>query len=90
MDYRWSQEWRNDYDTQARQLWLDMEQRVWHEAKIFSALELSPTAPDANDGDVLTEEELEDIGDLGGDEHPSLMPSEKSLFGRLKKRMAIG
>ncbi len=89
MDHRWSQEWRNDYDAQARQLWLDMEQRVWRDARIFSGLEPSPTEPDASDDiDVLTQEELEDIGELGGDEHPSPMPTEKSLFGRPKKSMA--
>lgn len=88
MDHRWSQEWRNHYDTQARQLWQDMEQRVWRDARVFSGLEPSiPAFETTDDIDVLTQEELEDIGDLGGDEHPSPMLPEKSLFGRLKKSM---
>lgn len=91
MDHRWSQEWRNDYDTLARQLWQEMEQRVLREARIFSGLEPSMPASEATDDvDVLSQEELEDIGDLGGEEHQSPMPPEKSLFGRLKKSMAIG
>ena len=88
MDYRWSQEWRNRYDTQARQLWQDMEQRVWRDARIFSGLEPSLSVFETNDDvDVLTQEELEDIGDLGGDENPSPIPTQESLFGRLKKSM---
>ena len=71
MDHRWSQQWRKDYDTQARQLWLDMEQRVWRDAMIFSGLEPSPVEPDASDGiDVLTDEELDDIGELGDVDPP--------------------
>lgn len=89
MDHRWRQEWRNHYDAQARQLWDDMEQRVWREARIFSGLEPStPAFETADDVEVLTQEELEDIGDLGGDEDSLPMPLEKSLFGRLKKSMA--
>ena len=66
MDHRWSQQWRKDYDTQARQLWLDMEQRVWRDAMIFSGMAPSPNEPDASDDiDVLNDEELDDIGGLG-------------------------
>jgi hypothetical protein len=71
MDHRWSQQWRKDYDTQARQLWMDMEQRVWRDARIFSGLELSPTESDASDDiDLLTGEELDDIGELGDVDPP--------------------
>ena len=81
MDHRWSQQWRKDYDAQARQLWLDMEQRVWREARIFSGLELSPTEPDASDDiDVLTDEEMDDIGELGDVDSPLPMPSARRLL----------
>lgn len=86
MDHRWSQEWRNRYDTQARQLWLDMEQRVWRDARIFSGLEPSIPASEATDDvDVLTEEELDDIGDLGGEEPQSPMPSARRLVRNLRE-----
>ena len=66
MDDRWSQERRNQDDAHARQLWRDMEQRVWQEARIFSGLEPSPTEPNTTDDViVLTDEELDDIGELG-------------------------
>lgn len=66
MDDRWSQERRNRNDEHARQLWREMEQRVWREARIFSGLEPSPTEPDTTDDViVLTDEELDDIGELG-------------------------
>jgi len=75
MDHRWSQEWRRDYDAQARQLWLDMEQRVWREARIFNGLEPSPAEPDASeDLVVLTVEDLDDIGELGDVDPPLPMP----------------
>jgi hypothetical protein len=48
-----------------------MEQRVWRDAMIFSGLEPSPVEPDASDGiDVLTDEELDDIGELGDVDPP--------------------
>ena len=66
MDDRWSQERRNRDDAHARQLWQDMEQRVWREARVFSGLEPSPPEPDTTDDIVvLTDEELDDIGELG-------------------------
>lgn len=66
MDHRWSQEWRNRNDAHARQLWLDMEQRVWRDARIFSGLEpLPPTTDSSDDLDMLTEAEVADIGELG-------------------------
>jgi hypothetical protein len=81
MDHRWSQQWRKDYDTQARQLWLDMEQRVWRDAMIFSGMAPSPNEPDASDDiDVLNDEELDDIGGLG-DMDPPQMPLETGLVG---------
>jgi hypothetical protein len=80
MDNRWNREWRKDYDAQARQLWLDMEQRVWRDARIFSGLEPSPTEPDASDDiDVLNDEELDDIGELGDGDPP--LPSARRPFG---------
>jgi hypothetical protein len=82
MDHRWSQQWRKDYDNEARQLWLDMEQRVWRDARIFSGLEPSPTAPDTSDDiDVLNDEELDDIGELGDVDSPLSMPSARRLLG---------
>ncbi len=86
MDHRWSQEWRKDYDAQARQLWLDMEQRVWRDARIFSGMEPSPTEPDPSDDIVvLTDEELDDIGELGDVDPPLPMPSARRLLGTLFK-----
>ena len=86
MDHRWSQQWRKDYDTQARQLWLDMEQRVWREARIFSGMEPSPTAPDASDDlYVLTDEEWDAIGELGDVDPPLPMPSASRLLGTSDK-----
>jgi hypothetical protein len=78
MDHRWSQQWRKDNDNEARQLWLDMEQRVWRDARIFSGLEFSSTEPDASDDiDVLTDEELDDIGELGDVDPQSPMSSTR-------------
>jgi hypothetical protein len=86
MDHRWSQEWRKDYDNEAHQLWLDMEQRVWREARIFSGMELSPPEPDASDDiDVLTDEEMDDIGQLGDEDPPLPMPSPRRLVGTSNK-----
>ena len=66
MDDHWSQERRNRDDAHARQLWQNMEQRVRREARIFSGLELSPSESDSTDDIVvLTDEELDDIGELG-------------------------
>jgi hypothetical protein len=71
MDHRWSQQWRKDYDNEARQLWLNMEQRVWRDAMIFSGMAPSPNEPDASDDiDVLNDEELDDIGGLGDMDPP--------------------
>ena len=66
MDDLWNQERRNRNDAHARQLWQDMEQRVWREARIFSGLSPSPLKSDSTDDIiVLTDEELGDIGELG-------------------------
>ena len=74
MDHRWSPEWRKDYDAQARQLWVDMEQRVWRDARVFSGLEpLSPDPGDSDDFDdmvLLTEQEWDEIGELGDMDPP--------------------
>ena len=75
MDERWSQEWRKDYDSEARELWMDMKRRVWRESRVFSGLDpLIPPPDDVIDADVLTEEEMVEIGDLGdhGDVDPQL------------------
>ena len=86
MDHRWSQEWRNRNDAHARQLWQDMEQRVWRDARIFSGLEPLPPATDSSDDlDLLTEAEEADIGELG-DVDPPLPPSlANRLFGHLRQ-----
>lgn len=86
MDHRWSQEWRNRNDAHARQLWLDMELRVWREARIFSGLEPLPPTPDSSDDlDLLTEAEVADIGELGDVDPPLPPPLAKRLFGHLRQ-----
>lgn len=86
MDDQWSQERRNRDDAHARRLWQDMEQRVWRDAKIFSGLEPSPPKPDTTDNiDVLTDEELNDIGDLG--EPDELRDADSKLPTPLAKRV---
>ena len=91
MDNRWSQAWRNQYDLVARQLWNDMEERVWRDSRIFSGLE--PPSPDAEDDvEFLNDEEMEDIGDLGdlGDEVPlCAIPRLVSSVGRHGLSMAF-
>ena len=87
MDHRWSQQWRKDNDNEARQLWLDMEQRVWRDARIFSGLEPSPSESDASDDiDLLTDEELDDIGELGDVDSPLPMPSARRLLRTADKQ----
>ena len=92
MDHHWSQEWRNRNDARARQLWLDMEQRVWRDARIFSGLEPPPSMPEmpdmpdsSDDLDLLTEAEVADIGELADVDPPIPPPLAKRLFRHLRQ-----
>ena len=62
---KWSLEWRERNDAEARQLWDEMAQRVMRDARIFSGLEKAPASDQSEDIDLLDEFDLEDIGDLG-------------------------
>ena len=66
MDIRWTKQWRQNYDAEATRLWNEMALRVERDVRIFNGLEPAPQSPEQSDDlDPLTEQELEDVGDLG-------------------------
>ena len=66
MDIRWTKEWRQNHDAEGSRLWNDMALGVDRDVRTFNGLDPAPHSPEQSDDlDPLTEQDLEDVGDLG-------------------------
>lgn len=89
MDSRWNQDSRDRYDAHARRLWREMEQRVWHEVRVFNGLEPAAPSQDADELDPLTEWELDEIGDLGELDGMDPSPTAASIWRLLGHALRV-